>query len=89
MDTTKQEMATVKITSPIRCNRCDKHFPAPRPMKRDGFCGTMAARIQEVCTCPYCQQTDWHWVYASDIMPPFEGNLAISTSLRKQWLAEN
>ncbi len=79
----------VQIDETIHCNRCDKAFNAPKKMNRDGFCGQKAARISEFCTCPLCQQTDCHWVYASDTMPKFEGNFEIRKRLSLKWLLEN
>lgn len=82
-------MTTVTANQTIHCNRCDQPFEAPREMKRDGFCGQKAARIQEFCTCPHCQQTDGHWLYASDVMPVFEGGFDARKQQERQWLAAN
>ena len=73
----------------IHCNRCDKAFAAPKEMNRDSFCGQPAARIHEFSTCPHCQQTDGHWVFASDTMPTFEGGFDQRKRAQRQWLATN
>lgn len=60
---------TVETQATIHCNRCDKAFETPKPLTRDGFMGQKSARINEPCECPHCNQSDWHWVYASDVLP--------------------
>lgn len=79
----------VKINSTLHCNRCDKSFLAPKEMTRDKFYGQETTRINEFCTCPYCQQTDIHWVYANDLMPKFEGSFEKKRKAKRQWLNEN
>jgi hypothetical protein len=64
-------MTTVTVNSPVRCNRCSCKFNAPKEMVRSLFAGQRAARIENFCTCPECNQTDCHWVYASDVAPEF------------------
>ena len=73
----------------IHCNRCNKAFYAPKEMTRDGFCGQKAARVHDFCTCPHCEQTDGHWVFASDLMPEFEGGFEKRRKAERQWLRNN
>jgi len=73
----------------IHCNRCNEAFEAPKEMDRDGFHGQQAARIHDFCTCPHCQQTDAHWVFASDLIPTFEGNFESQKRQKKNWLNNN
>lgn len=79
----------IQTTQTIHCNRCDRPFPASKPMRRDGFCGTKVARLSEFSTCPHCQQTDCHWLYAADVMPKFEGNFDGRKLAQMQWLQIN
>jgi len=55
--------------SPVRCNRCNQKFDAPKEMNRNPLWGQTAARVLDFCECPHCGQTDNHWVFAADIMP--------------------
>ena len=74
-------MTTINAGTPIRCNRCSEVFEAPKEMERDQFWGQSAARINDdFCNCPHCNQTDVHWVYASDIIP--EG---LNADKQKTW----
>lgn len=73
----------------IHCNRCNQAFAAPKEMTRDGFHGQQAARIHDFCTCPHCEQTDAHWVFASDMMPEFEGNFEGRKRAKQEWLRAN
>lgn len=79
----------IAIGDIVHCNRCDKPFEAIKEMFRDMFCGQEAARIHEFSTCPMCQQTDNHWVYATDITPKFEGGFEKRRRVRRHWLQEN
>ena len=79
----------VAIASPIRCNRCQSKFEAPKAMVRNAFWGQAAARILDFCTCPKCSQTDNHYVYASDIMPVFEGSPGKIRRLQDDWMSQN
>ena len=60
-------MTTYPAGIPARCNRCDKVFPLPKDRNGGGFNGN-AARLQQMCLCPRCGQTDTHWIYASDLI---------------------
>jgi len=82
-------MTKVQKGSPIHCNRCDQKFDAPKDMQRNEFWGQNAARIDDFCTCPHCEQTDSHYVYATDIMPEFEGSPAKVRKMQRDWAEEN
>lgn len=82
-------MAKVTEGTTIHCNRCDKAFEAPKELDRQQFAGQKAARIETPCTCPHCQQTDWHWLFAGDVMPAFEGGFDARKRAERQWLMEN
>lgn len=73
----------------IHCNRCHKAFEAPKSLDRQPFAGESAARLEMPCTCPYCQQTDWHWFYADDVIPKFDGGFDARKRARLQWLLNN
>lgn len=73
----------------IHCNRCDEPFEASKQMTRDGFCGQKSTRIKDFCTCLHCGQTDCHWVFASDIMPIFEGGFEKRRRAERKWLRVN
>lgn len=84
-------MTTIEVpqATQIHCNRCNESFAAPRPLSRDPFCGQKAARIHDFCTCPHCQQTDAHWLFAGDVMPQFEGGADHRARSARQWLRQN
>ena len=82
------KMKTTNQT-PIRCNRCEAKFQVEKEMERDPFCGQKAARVQEFSNCPECGQGDHHWVYASDVMPKFEGGFDKRKRTEKTWLNSN
>ena len=78
-------MITIEMGSLVRCNKCSEPFEAPRELPREKFYGQAAARIQDqFCTCPHCNQTDVHWVHASDIMP--EG---LNPEQQRSWKRHN
>jgi len=52
---------------PARCNRCNKEFDLPKDREGSGFDGN-AARLKQTCACPHCEQTDSHWIFASDLI---------------------
>jgi len=58
-------------------------------MSRNQFWGQAAARILDFCTCPNCNQTDNHYVYASDIMPVFDGTPGKINRQQESWKEEN
>lgn len=82
-------MKTVEKNSPIHCNRCDKKFSAQSDMQRNEFWGQSAARVTDFCTCPHCNQTDNHYVYAIDIMPEFAGSPEKIRKMQRNWMDEN
>lgn len=83
-------MKTINQNTPVRCNKCQSKFEAPKEMKRTAFNGQSAARIMDdFCTCPICGQTDCHWVYAKDIMPIFEGSKGQIKRQENEWLENN
>ena len=89
MSTNKMTDQTVAQYTTLHCNRCDEGFVAQSTLTREPFCGQQAARVQDFVTCPHCQQTDGHWVYAKDVLPTFEGNFEQRRRAMRQWLGEN
>lgn len=79
----------IQIAQAIHCNRCGLSFSAPKSLNCQPFCGERAARIDEFCTCPHCQQTDCHWLHAADVMPRFEGNFDGRKRAEREWLQAN
>ena len=73
----------------IHCNRCDERFSSPKEMMRGPFCGTNAARLEQFCECPNCDQHDSHWIYAPEIMPDFPGGYDARKKAARKWLEEN
>jgi len=82
-------MATVQTGDTIHCNRCDKPFESTSDMTRGPFCGSKAARLEQFAHCPHCGQSDSHWVFASDIMPTFDGGFDARKRAERKWLREN
>ena len=82
-------MTQVAIGTPIHCNRCDRAFSALQDMTRGPFCGTKAARLEQFAKCPHCGQNDSHWIYASDLMPTFEGGFDARKRAEHKWRREN
>jgi hypothetical protein len=72
----------------LTCNKCERKFESIE-VERDKFYGQWAARVQEFTTCPKCNQTDHHWVYAIDVMPDFKGKQWKVKEQQKQWLRSN
>lgn len=82
-------MATVQTGDTVHCNRCDKAFQASAEMTRGPFCGSKAARLEQFAKCPHCGQNDSHWVFASDVMPTFEGGFDARKRAERKWLREH
>ena len=72
----------------IRCNRCQGIWET-EVKEHSKFRGQAAARVYDWFECPHCGQTDNHWIYASDIMPIFEGTPVQIKRQRENWLNEN
>jgi uncharacterized protein with PIN domain len=73
----------------IRCNRCQGKWEAETKSPVGKFEGSAAIRVLDWMTCPHCEQTDNHWIYASDVMPTFTGSPEQIRKQQRKWLEVN
>lgn len=73
----------------VHCNKteCQKEFEAN--VTRQRFGGAQATRTNEMVQCPHCGKIDSQWVYASDVMPVFEGGFDARKRAARQWTTDN
>ena len=71
------------------CNRCGKEFTLTKDMARQRFAGDRGTRLTTFSTCPHCEMTDVHWIYASDVMPEFTGTPIQILHQQTEWRKNN
>ena len=68
----------------IRCNKCQGKFESEKEYQVK-FNDFSAVRIaDDFLTCPHCNQTDCHWIYASDYIPQ-----GLTLGQQRKWLHNN